>query len=372
MKKISIFLLAFTLTCVINGQDTRKTVAVVPTTGAEVKQGIKDGITEGLQEGLVKFRQYYKLVARDADFEKALKELKFQQSGAVADDQMLQFGRALRADLVVAATISKYTETDFRISYKMIDVTSSEVIEMSSENVYNGERGMLAATDNITKKLFGSAPSGTRPQGGTSGSTTKKNGAIWNPDGIEMVYVEGTGSGKNAKGFYIGKFEVTQAQWQEVMGSNPSFFKGSNLPVEKVSWDDVQEFINKLNARTGKNYRLPTEIEWEFAAKGGTLSKGYEYSGSNNIDDVAWYKENSGKKTNPVGTKKPNELGIYDMSGNAWEWCQDSYDSRNRFRVLRCGSWYRNATIVRVSSRRNSPPSSRSNLYGFRLACSSD
>jgi len=372
MKKISIFLLAFTLTCVINGQDTRKTVAVVPTTGAEVKQGIKDGITEGLQEGLVKFRQYYKLVARDADFEKALKELKFQQSGAVADDQMLQFGRALRADLVVAATISKYTETDFRISYKMIDVTSSEVIEMSSENVYNGERGMLAATDNITKKLFGSAPSGTRPQGGTSGSTTKKNGAIWNPDGIEMVYVEGTGSGKNAKGFYIGKFEVTQAQWQEVMGSNPSFFKGSNLPVEKVSWDDVQEFINKLNARTGKNYRLPTEAEWEFAAKGGNLTKGYEYSGSNNIDDVAWYKENSGEKTNPVGTKKPNELGIYDMSGNVLEWCQDWYDSSYQERVLRGGSWCFRAAGVRVLSRIYGTPGNRRDDYGFRLACSSD
>lgn len=125
--------------------------------------------------------------------------------------------------------------------------------------------------------------------------------------------------------YYIGEVEVTQALWKAVMGKNPSEFKGNHLPVESVSWIDCQEFIKKLNDLTGKNFRLPTEAEWEFAARGGKKSRGYKYSGSNIIDDVAWYDRNSGYKTHTVKTKQPNELGIYDMSGNVEEWCKDSY-----------------------------------------------
>ncbi len=141
--------------------------------------------------------------------------------------------------------------------------------------------------------------------------------------------------------FSIGETEVTQELWQAVMGSNPSHFNGgsygTNLqrPVEKVSWDDCQQFISKLNQMTGKQFRLPTEAEWEYAARGGNLSQGYKYSGSNNIDDVAWYWDNipsqssgtTGYGTQTVATKQPNELGIYDMSGNVCEWCSDWYGS---------------------------------------------
>ena len=125
--------------------------------------------------------------------------------------------------------------------------------------------------------------------------------------------------------FYIGKTEVTQALWQAVMGSNPSHFKGADLPVENVTWYDCQNFIQKLKSLTGQKFRLPTEAEWEFACRGGNKSRGYKYSGSNNLGSVAWYNGNSGGKTRPVGTKAPNELGIYDMSGNVWEWCNDWY-----------------------------------------------
>lgn len=183
--------------------------------------------------------------------------------------------------------------------------------------------------------------------------------------------------------YHIGETEVTQELWQAVMGKNPSFFKVgvSDLPVENVSWDDCQEFITKLNAMTGQKFRLPTEAEWEYAARGGNKSKGYKYSGSNNIDDVAWYTDNSSNNTHAVKTKQPNELGIYDMSGNVWEWCNDWYGSYNSnaqvnpagptsgsFRVIRGGSWLSNARICRVSNRDSDTPDDRIIYLGLRLA----
>jgi formylglycine-generating enzyme required for sulfatase activity len=174
--------------------------------------------------------------------------------------------------------------------------------------------------------------------------------------------------------FRIGKTEVTQALWTAVMGSNPSNFKGDNLPVEKVSWNDCKTFISKLNSLTGENFRLPTESEWEYAARGGNKSRGYKYSGSNSIGEVAWYYGNSGSKTHPVATKSPNELGIYDMSGNVWEWtsdiwCGDYNSSRSgSYRVDRGGGWSFDARYCRVSSRNDRDPSYTINYLGLRLA----
>ncbi|MDY4059926.1 MAG: SUMF1/EgtB/PvdO family nonheme iron enzyme [Alloprevotella sp.] len=183
--------------------------------------------------------------------------------------------------------------------------------------------------------------------------------------------------------YYIGETEVTQALWKAVMGYNPSKFKGDHLPVECVSWDDCQEFIRKLNAATGRRFRLPTEAEWEFAARGGNQSRRTQYSGSSNIDDVAWYKDNSGDSTHPVKTKRPNELGLYDMSGNVWEWCQDWYGSYTSYsqtnptgpnsgsdRVYRGGSWYGYAGDCRSSSRGIIAPGNGGDFLGFRLALS--
>lgn len=189
--------------------------------------------------------------------------------------------------------------------------------------------------------------------------------------------------------YYIGQTEVTQNLWEIVMGCNPSRFKGNNRPVENVSWDDCQMLISKLNSITGKQFRLPTEAEWEFAARGGNNSKGFIYSGSNNLFDVAFFYDNCCKEgghspaygTHDVATLKPNELGIYDMSGNVYEWCSDwygDYESHSpenpvgpmygEFRVFRGGSWNRTAKYCILSDRNNSTTNFRKDYLGLRLA----
>lgn len=201
--------------------------------------------------------------------------------------------------------------------------------------------------------------------------------------------------------FYISKYEVTQAEYEAVMEKNPSNTShgiGDNSPVNQVSWNEAVEFCNKLSLKeeltpvysgSGNNismnvnangYRLPTEAEWEYAARGGNSSLGYTYSGSNTIGNVAWYSSNSGKKVNPVGGKQANELGLYDMTGNVWEWCWDWYGnyssgsqtdptgkSSGSGRVDRGGSWYLNASYSRSAHRNNLPPSFRNRNIGFRL-----
>lgn len=181
--------------------------------------------------------------------------------------------------------------------------------------------------------------------------------------------------------YMIGEMEVPQQLWKAVMGSNPSKFQGTNNPVEQVSWNDCKKFIGKLNSLTGQNFRLPTEAEWEFAARGGNKSQHYKYSGSNEIDKVAWYHSNSDYKTHPVGSKEANELGLYDMSGNVCEWCEDwfgDYSSspqtnpngpdKGSYRVYRGGGWFDSAGNCRVSARGYDAPDSRDDVLGLRLA----
>ena len=208
---------------------------------------------------------------------------------------------------------------------------------------------------------------------------------------VDMVFVRGgmlTGENGDVavSDFFIGKVEVTQGQWTSVMGGNPSYFTGNDsLPVERVNWNDIQKFIERLNVRTGKEYRLPGEDEWEFAARGGNESKGYKYSGGDSIGGVAWYKDNSGEETHPVGAKQPNELGIYDMSGNVDEWVNDWRADYRRWpqenpqgpesgkaRVRRGGEWSDEARFCRVSRRSDSVPFCRASTIGSRLAHDAD
>ena len=189
--------------------------------------------------------------------------------------------------------------------------------------------------------------------------------------------------------YFIGETEVTQELWRAVMGSNKSRYKGANMPMESVSWYDICGydetdttcFLYKLNQKTGRHFRLPTEAEWEYAARGGGKTKGYKYSGGNKKNKGMWYGENSGNRTHPVKKKSPNELGLYDMSGNVWEWCMDWYGRYYDYmgqtnpsgpeygdgRVHRGGSWASTSKNCLVSSRENYYPSFSSNNIGFRL-----
>jgi len=200
--------------------------------------------------------------------------------------------------------------------------------------------------------------------------------------------------------FYIGKYEVTQKQWREIMGIDlrgqlkiatgialPLSGKNEDHPMYYVSWEDTREFIERLNEKTDKNYRLPTEAEWEYAARGGNQSRGYKYSGSNDIGAVSWYSDNSKSRTHPVGTKEANELGIHDMNGNVNEWVSDWYVDysddtqvdpsvpeldRYPYRVFRGGSWFNGAWYARVSYRNAGSSKGRTGDMGFRLALSSN
>lgn len=219
---------------------------------------------------------------------------------------------------------------------------------------------------------------------------------------LELVYVEGgtfqMGSTKRddekpvhavtVPEFRMGKYPITQAQYEAVMGTNPSSFKGANRPVEKVSWHKAQEFCQKLSELIGQPVRLPSEAEWEYAARGGSRSQGYKYAGSNNLDEVGWYSGNSGSKTHDVRTKNPNELGIYDMSGNVWEWCADEWHSnyegapndgsiwsnsdeenQQKPRLLRGGSWVNLSDNCRSRNRARIVADLRNLNAGFRVVC---
>jgi len=186
-------------------------------------------------------------------------------------------------------------------------------------------------------------------------------------------------------GYFIGRYPVTQSLWKKVMNTNPSFFKGDDHPVEQVNWYDTQEFIKRLNAMTGYMFSLPTEAQWEFAARGGIHSKGYKYSGSDDLNLVAWYDKNEKEQTRPVGQKKENEIGLFDMNGNVWEWCQDwkgpysdtlqinpQGPSSGEEKVCKGGSWGRNNQRCRISYRGDDKPNLIYYTLGFRLVLNMD
>ena len=258
--------------------------------------------------------------------------------------------------------VYKNDGTKIKVPYTLLDSIATYTYEEGQDD---GETVKEYNVNGVSFKMI-KVESGTFRMGSTTGDSDEEP--------VHSVTL--------SKDYYIGETEVTQELWTTVMGSNPSYLTSdSQLPVERVSWNDCQTFITKLNSLTGGNFRLPTEAEWEYAARGGNKSAEYTYSGSNTIEDVAWYSVNSGDKTHTVKTKSPNELGIYDMSGNVSELCSDWYGnyssaaasdptgaSSGPYRVIRGGSWLYGASYCRCASRSWSAPAYTSIDEGLRLA----
>ena len=264
------------------------------------------------------------------------------------------------------STISDNVQVPERNAETNQKTSTNEEASSASSKQENPARNLTFTVGGVSFTMV-YVPGGTF----TMGATSEQGSDAWNDEKPTHSVM--------LSSYYIGQTEVTQALWTAVMGSNPSEFRGDRRPVERVSWNDCQTFISRLNAKTGKNFRLPTEAEWEYAARGGH-SGGSKYAGSENISNVAWYDDNSGGETHNVATKSPNGLGIYDMSGNVWEWCQDWYGnyssssqtnpkgpSNGGYRVYRGGCWYFSARLCRVSDRCFNTPSYSSYLLGLRL-----
>lgn len=296
----------------------------------------------------------------------------FLSASANAQNQVVR--RTIKANTPAAkkteSNVLSTTKKAKKLAIKRAEMTNRSTVNNTSWQIYTSYKNNVLIVNAVSYE-FVRVESGTFMMG--AASEVKDSNADEKP--VHQVTL--------TNNYYIGKTEVTQALWKAVMGNNPSNHKGDNLPVECVSWNDCQRFISKLNAVTGKIFRLPTEAEWEFAARGGNNSKHYQYSGGNNIDEVAWYCFNSGEQTHDVAIKQPNELGIYDMSGNVYEWCQDWYGNYSSLaqtnplgstsgcrRVSRGGSWCNFVGSCRSSFRRSDDPSHGIPINGLRLCFS--
>jgi formylglycine-generating enzyme required for sulfatase activity/serine/threonine protein kinase len=361
--------------------------------------------------------QKYRLVTRN-QVKKALRELRFQSSDLADKSKAKQFGKLVGAEYLISGSVIQLGR-EITVACQIFNIETGAIrqtAEVSASNVNDfnymiRDAAKILGMSNVEKikyveKLNSSKQTsgGKYPQISQDNPSNEKDRIIPNL-GMKLVYVApgsfimGSNDGQKDEkpmhkvtiinGYWIGKHEVTQNEYQSIMISNPSNFKGSNKPVEQVSWNEAVKFCKKLTASeraagrlpSGCEYRLPTEAEWEFAARGGTKSRGYKYSGSDSIDSVAWYGSNSDKKTHEIGTKSGNELGIYDMSGNVWEWCNDWHGkysssgatdprgaSSGSGRVSRGGSWYDNsAGHCRSADRNGDGPSYRDFRIGFRI-----
>ena len=367
----------------------------------------------------------YQMIERSAEFLRLVsEEQNYQRSGAVDDNQIAELGKQYGADCVCVVDIT-CIDSYLYVATRMIDVTLStsqragdaentnytspvdlrktvtaavkkmegintgNSYQSSYNNNGNGNSyyGNAASGQNYTENAFGINMKMVYVQGGSYNmGCTGEQGGDCDADEKTVRYV-------TVSDFYIGQFEITQAQWQAVMGTSvyqqqskaggsSTYGTGNDYPMYYVSWEEAKEFCRRLSQQTGKTYRLPTEAEWEYAARGGKKTQNTKYAGGYSLDYVGWYTSNSGGKTHAVGTKNANELGIYDMSGNVWEWCEDwygdyrSYDTDNptgassgSYRVLRGGSWRSNAGNCRVSNRNGSSPGSRDDSDGYRVVC---
>lgn len=402
MKKSFLLIAMFAFALVLTAQN--KKVAILETVDKEnkVSYGVKLQLRSSLTYAISSTPGYegYDRV----DMSSIMGEHNFQRTGMVSDAQIRKLGEMTGCSSILVAEAAIYDASHIIVTAKILNVETASVESSAPPQIAGTDPdAMQNACAQLAAKLLGSGgsfttmPSVSRPMTQNADVITVTVAGV----SFDMIKVEagsfilGCTSEQGGdcyadespyhrvtitQDYYIGKFEVTQELWEAVMGTNPSNWKAFDRPVENVGWNDAQEFCAELNRMTGRHFRLPTEAEWEYAARGGKKSTNAKYSGSSSVANVAWYDGNSGSQTHPVGKLRPNELGIYDMSGNVWEWCQDwkgSYSSASQtdpqgpssgsLRVLRGGSWFNFVRHCRVSSRGGDVPDLRDNRNGFRL-----
>ena len=427
MKRLLILLLSV-ISMIAYAQTEIKRVAILETVdkAGDVNHGVKTLLRQSITFAITRTAGYegYNRV----DMAQIMGEHNFQRTGYVSDEQIKKLGQMTGAAFVLIAEAANYDPTHIVILANLVNVESGRIVNSSIPIVAPTDpNGMSKSCADLAKMLLnlGGAPS---VQNTHSYNTTSSNDTPLYPSfptanqdftetawdiNMKMIWVEGGdffmgctseqggdcySSEQNVRrvtvdGFYIGMLEVTQSQWEKVVGTsifqqrnkaNPDFSLkgvGPDYPMYYVSWDEAMEFCRLLSNKTGRTYTLPTEAQWEYAARGGNKNEGAKYAGSNMIDAVAWYTDNSGSSTHIVGSKRANALGIYDMSGNVQEWCKDwyansyvSYDTNNPLgpssgseRVRRGGSWGNAASLCRVANRGDYSPGDRYGDLGFRV-----
>jgi len=422
MKKMYLILCALCV-CILASAQNKKIALLEPREGegSSAITGIEKAMVRGeLRKAIVNIPGY-EAVTR-ADIDQMMKEHDFQRTGMVSSDQIKRLGILSGADYICVSTLTK-SDTEFYLEAYLIHLetgTMSHPASQYGELVDGKLANMYPACQSLAKELL---------TGKTSSSNAfllknhtnsilkydKQNyiESAWGID-MNMAWVEGgefamgctpdqggecSENEKNIRniklsGFYMGVLEVTQSQWEKVMGTtiyqqkskagyNSTYGVGSNYPMYYVNWNEANDFCRKLSEISGKKYTLPTEAQWEYAARGGLYADNFRYAGSNRVEDVAWYSGSSKAIVHPCGKKNANSLGLYDLSGNVSEWCADWYNSyyasddtcdprgpiSGDFRIIRGGNWENKAQYCRVANRRYERPQNRSYLNGFRVVC---
>jgi formylglycine-generating enzyme required for sulfatase activity len=407
MKKLLIIATLALLGMVAHGQQAQSKLVVTPfeNRGAQLDAAALNNLQDYLINAFINTGRF-QVPDRNA-LALLAQEQKFQLSDWADDTKSAQMGKVLNADYIVRVIVMHDGEYNL-LTARILDVNTANGLS-AAEMEFITQREARGKMEDFVTGILTRIGGGSRtaspqgaPQGVPEGFVLVEGGTftMGSPSNEPDRYSdEGPQHQVTVKSFYMGKYEVTQREWREVMGNNPSNFKGDTLPVEQVSWFEAVEYCNKRSVKEGlspayrgsgnsiscdwsaNGYRLPTEAEWEYAAKGGNKNfLTYLYAGSNSAGAVAWYSGNSGSTTHPVGTKAANDLGIHDLSGNVWEWCWDWYGnyasgaqtnpagpSSGSNRVIRGGSWFSYARYVRSSYRSNSTPSNRGSHLGFRL-----
>ena len=420
MKKLLILLL-LALSLIVCAQTDVKKVAILETVDkmGNVPYGVLLQVRSSLTYAISSNAGYegYDRV----DMAAITGEQNFQRTGMVSDEQIKRLGEMTGAAYVLIAEAALYDDQNIIIAAKILNVETGGVMSSTppavapkdptkmaeacircSQTLVGGKMPTRTTTTTDSQTGYASQPAPAANQDFTE--------TAWGIN-MKMIWVEGgdflmgctseqsdCGSDEQnvrrvtVDGFYIGMLEVTQSQWEKVVGTSiyqqktkanysNTYGVGPDYPMYYVSWDEAMEFCRLLSNKTGRTYTLPTEAQWEYAARGGNKNESAKYAGSNMIDAVAWYTDNSGGNTHIVGSKRANALGIYDMSGNVWEWCKDwyansyvSYDTNNpvgpssgSYRVSRGGSWNYSASDCRVANRNYCSPGNRGNFLGFRV-----